>query len=83
MEILSLAFILASIFVGFAISKWVESKLSPKQHLWFTIGGSVLFMSFTVSLSSHLWGGVVIGCALAYSIYQRYRVYCESVHRGV
>ena len=81
MEILSLIFILASIFVGFAISKLIESRLDPKQYLWFTVGGSVLLMSLTLSLSSHLLIGVVMGCTLAYAIYQRYKAYVRySTH---
>ena len=72
MENLSLAFILASIFVGFLILKLVESKLDPKRHLWFAIGGSVLLMSFTLILSPDLLIKVIVGCTLAYAIYQRW-----------
>ena len=78
MYILTLAFFIVTISGSFALSKWLEYKLNPRAHLWTTIGASVLFMFLVVSLRPHLLVGVVIGCVLAYSIYQRYRAYLKS-----
>lgn len=77
MEALVLALVLGSLFIGSAIFRWQESKLIPRQQLWATTVVSVLLGSLLVGFGEYHWTGILVGCVLAYSIYQRYKVYAN------
>ena len=71
MEPLIVALALVSLFIGFAVLRWQESKLNPKQQLWVSIGAMVLLVSIFVGFGEYHWTGILVGCVLAYSIYKR------------
>lgn len=77
MEALVLALALGALFIGSAIFRWQKSKLIPKQQLWATIVGSLLLGSLLVGFGEYHWTGILVGCVLAYSIYQRYKAYAN------
>ncbi len=75
MESLIVALALVSLFIGFAVLRWQESK----QQLWVSIGAMVLLVSIFVGFGEYHWTGILVGCVLAYSIYKRYRAYANYI----